>query len=68
MKSKAEIIDTYRDFIRQQGAPSTLRRDNAKEEASADVIDTHRKFAIKDQWSEPYHQHQNPVESPAIKW
>ena len=54
MKGKGEFINTYRDFIRDQGAPSTLRRDNAKEEASPDVVDLQRKFMIKDQWSEPF--------------
>ena len=32
IKSKAEFSRVYRDFIRDQGAPSALRRDNAKEE------------------------------------
>ena len=68
IKSKGEFPRTYKDFIREQGAPSSLRRDNAKEEKSFEVMDIQRQFAIKDQWSEAYHQHQNPVEGCAIKW
>ena len=68
IKSKGEFPNTYRDFIREQGAPSSLRRDNAREEQSFEVIDIQRKFAVKDQWSEAYNQHQNPVEGCAIRW
>ncbi len=66
--SKGEFPNTFRDFIREQGAPSSLRRDNAKEEKSFEVMDIQRQFAIKDQWSEACHQHQNPVEGCAIRW
>jgi hypothetical protein len=67
-KSKGEFPRIYRDFIREHGAPSTLRRDNAKEEQSAAIIDIHRELYIKDQFSEPYHPQQNQVESKAINW
>lgn len=32
MKSKNNFPKVYKDFIREQGCPSALRRDNAKEE------------------------------------
>ncbi len=32
------------------------------------VMDIQQKFAVKDQWSESYCQHQNSVEGGAIKW
>ena len=51
IKSKGDFLRTYRDFIRDQGAPSALRRDNAKEEASGDVMDVQRSLFIKDQFS-----------------
>ena len=38
------------------------------EEQSESVSAIHCEFYIKDEWSEPYHQHQNPVESRAIKY
>ena len=47
-KSKGEFPTLYRDFIRENGAPSTLRRDNAKEEQSTAVQDIHRELYIKD--------------------
>ena len=68
IKSKAEFPRVYRDFIRDQGAPSALRRDNAKEEQSELVKDINREFMIKDQYTEPHHPQQNPVESSAIRY
>ncbi len=61
-KSKGEFPRIYRDFIREHGAPSALRRDNAKEEGSDMVQEISREFMIKDQFTEPYHPQQNPVE------
>ena len=66
--SKGEFPRIYRDFIHENGAPSTLRRDNAKEEQSEEVQDIHHELYIKDQFSEPYNPQQNPVESTAILW
>ena len=68
MKSKNNFPEVYKDFIREQGCPSALRRDNAKEEQSEDVIKIHRDLFIKDQFTEPYHPQQNPVELRAIKY
>ena len=67
-KRTSEFPDIYREFIRENGAPSLLRRDNAREEKSAEVIRINRDLYIKDGFSEPYNQHQNPVERGAIKW
>ena len=66
--SKGEFPRIYKDFIREQGAPSILRRDNAKEEKSNEVQDIQRRLLIKDQFSEPYNQQQNLVESCAVRW
>ena len=53
-------------YIRTNGVPSGLRRDNAKEEQSAGVDAIPCELYIKDEFSEPYNQQQNPVESRAI--
>jgi len=68
IKSKGEFPKVYKDFIRDHGAPSALRRDNAKEEQSESVQEINREFMIKDQYTEPYHPQQNPVESNAIRY
>src|SRR5687768_7352367 len=68
IKSKGEFPRVYRDFIRDHGAPSALRRDNAKEEQSEQVLDIHREFMIKDQYTEPYHPQQNLVELNPIRY
>src|SRR5210317_834891 len=67
-RGKGEFPGLYRDFIRKHGAPSILRRDNAKEEASIEVDEIQRELYIKDQWSEPFYPNQNPVEGKGIRW
>ena len=66
-KSKAKFPKLYQDFCCNQGAPSILRRDNAKEENSAEVEAVQWDMLVKDEFSELYFQHQNPVEGGAIK-
>src|SRR5687767_4121920 len=68
IKSKGEFPSTYRDYIRDHGAPSALRRDNAREEQSETIMEINREYMIKDQYTEPYHPQQNPVESNAIRY
>ena len=67
-RRKGEFPHIYRDFIKDQGAPSALRRDNAKEEQSEAVDEIHRELYIKDEFCEPYNPQQNPVESRGIKY
>src|SRR5687768_6546945 len=68
IQEERELPKLYRDFIREHGAPSALRRDNAKEEQSEEVIEINRELLIKDQYTEPYNPQQNPVESGAIRY
>ena len=67
-RKKGEFPKLYKDFIREHGAPSALRRDNAREEQSEEVIEINRELLIKDQYTEPYNPQQNPVESGAIRY
>jgi len=68
MRRESEFPDRYRDFLRSEGAPSILRRDNSKAQQSDKVADLNRKYLIDDNFSEAYFQNQNPVESRAIQW
>ena len=68
IKSKAEFPQKYCDFIRDHGAPSALRHDNAQEECSEEVDKIQQELFIKDQFSEPGMQQQNPVESCGIRY
>jgi hypothetical protein len=68
MIKNSEFPKIYRDFIRAEGIPSVLRRDQAQNERSEDVMDIHREFMIKDEFSEADNQQQNPVEVHAIRW
>ena len=62
-KQPRNFPPVYRNFIRENGAPSLLRRDNAKDEQSYEVQSINRELYIKDGFSEPHHPHQNLVES-----
>jgi hypothetical protein len=68
MKNKSEFPEVYRDFIRQEGCPSALCRDNAREERSEEVMKIQRDLFVADQFPQPYHPQQNPVELQAIKY
>jgi hypothetical protein len=48
MKTESEFPDVYVDFIRQNGIPSALRRDNAKCEMSQRIKQIHRDLIIAD--------------------
>ena len=68
MKSKSEFPQVYADFLRSEGIPTVLRRDNANEEDSDAVKRLNRQYLVKDEYTEPYHPQQNPVELNAIQW
>ena len=68
MKSEGEFPDVYSDFLRNEGIPTVLRRDNASVQKSRTVQDLQRKYLIRDEFSERDNQQQNPVEGNAIKW
>ena len=67
--NEREAPSAYRDFIRDEGAPTLLQRDNSKVQTGkvfAEIIN--RTFAVRDGLTEPYHPQQNPAELRAIKW
>ena len=68
MKSKSKFPQVYADFLRTKGIPTVLRRDNANEEDSEAVKRLNRQYLVKDEFTEPGHPQQNPVEMNAIKW
>ena len=67
-RKESDFYDSYRDFMRDEGIPSGLRRDLARTEKSQKVTELNREYLVEDQWSEAYNQQQNPVESQAIKY
>jgi len=62
------FFNCYRDFCRDHGVPSVLRRDNAQELKSNKVLDFNREHLIRDEFSEVENQQQNVVESGGIRW
>ena len=65
---KCSFPKIYRNFIKEHGCPLALRRDNAKEEQSEEIMKIHRELFIKDQFNEPYNPQQNPIVLRAIKY
>ena len=68
IRRESDFPRVYQEFIRDQGIPHTLLRDNAKTQHSEKVRDIHLRYNIKDAFSEPMNQWQNLVESQAIKY
>ena len=62
MTTESNGPDTLLDFFRNIGVPLSLRRDNAKMQASAAWQDIMRKYNCKDQFIEPYNPQQNTAE------
>jgi hypothetical protein len=63
MKAESEIPDIYRDFIREEGAPNILCRDNSQTQSGIRTTQLNREFIIGDQFTEPGHPQQNPLSS-----
>jgi hypothetical protein len=68
MKSESEMPDTYMDFIREEGAPSILRRDNLQIQSGTRTTRLNRQYFIRDEFTEPGHPQQNPAELRAVKY
>ena len=68
MRTESQFPDAYMDFIRKNGIPHTLRRDNAKAQKSKQVQEIHRDLIISDQWTEPHSPWQNPAEMNGVKY
>ena len=68
MQTENEFPEVYEDFIREEGCPSVLRRDNAGAETSYKVTDINRKYVVGDEYTEPHNPQQNPAELRAVKF
>src|SRR5210317_1527925 len=68
MITKRGAHDSYQDFLREQGIPSVLHRDNSGEQNDTRFRATNRELHVKDTTTEAYHPHQNPAETRAISF
>ena len=68
MKTESIGPYVYEDFLREEGIPRVLRRDNAKMEQNHDFTTINRHWLIKDAFTEPHHPQQNPAELRAVQW
>jgi hypothetical protein len=68
MKSESEMPESYQDFIRDEGAPNILRRDNSQIQSAKRTTNLNREYFIKDEFTEPNHPQQNPAELRAVKF
>ena len=60
MPTESHGPNAYEDFIREEGCPTLLRRDNSKMQTGVDFAAINRHYCIKDGYTEPHHPHQNP--------
>jgi hypothetical protein len=67
MKTESEFPYIYLEFIRQDGIPCELGRDNAKSEMSQQVHQIHQDLAIANPWAEPHSPWHNPAELNGVK-
>eukprot|EP00957_Ditylum_brightwellii_P027190 2055073-Ditylum_brightwellii.AAC.1 len=68
IKTENEGPDAFEDLIWDNGAPYTLRNDNAKMQTGASFRKTLRKYNIRSENIEPHHPQQNPAESLGVNW
>ena len=68
LRSKHDASDAYRDFLREEGAPTLLRRYSSKEQNGQQFTDLNRLFVVGNELTEPHHPQQNPAELRAVKW
>ena len=68
MKTESDGPYVYEEFLRSEGIPTLLRRDNAKMQQSFRFQEINRHWLIKDGFTEPYHPQQNPAELRAVHW
>ena len=68
MATESHGPNAYEDFIREEGCPTLLRRDNSKMQTGVDFTNINRHYCIKDGYTEPHHPHQNPAENQAVRW
>jgi hypothetical protein len=67
MESKNQFPDVYKEFIRDQGLPSGLHRDNEAEQKSRKISQLNLDYGVKESFVEAGNPNQNPVEAQAIK-
>ena len=63
MKTESEGASKLQEFIRQVGAPFSLRNDNSKMQTSTAFLDICNLYNIGTKTTEPHHPHQNPAEN-----
>ncbi len=68
LATESQFPSALSDFLREEGIPHTLKRDNAKSEKSEEVEEINRKYLIADSFTEPHHPHQNPAELCGVKY
>ena len=66
LATESDSPNAYEDFIREEGCPTLLRRDNSKMQTGEDFRHINRHFCIKDGFTEPHHPQQNPAENQAV--
>ena len=63
LQSEGQGPNALLDHFRNEGVPLSMRRDNSKMQAGNIWREYLRRYWCKDEFTEPYHPHQNPAEN-----
>jgi hypothetical protein len=63
MESKSQVPEVYQRFLRDEGVPSGIHRDQAPEQKEALITRINREHKIQESFTKAGNPHQNPVES-----
>ena len=66
-KEQGHVVQAYKDFMREEGAPACLHRDCSHEQNVQEIVDLNRDMRVKDSYSEPGCPNQNPVENLGVR-
>ena len=66
-KEHGNIMHAYKDFMKEEGVPTYLHRDFAPEQKVQEITNINHDMRVKDSFSEPGCQSQNPVENLGVK-
>ena len=68
MASESDGPNALLDPFKEVSVPTSLIRDNSKMQTSALWNEHKRRYWVKDQFIEPYHPNQNPIERDMASW
>ena len=66
-KEHGHIVNAYKDFMREEGVPSSLHRDCSPEQKVQEITEINRDMRVEDSFAEPGCPNQNPTENLGVR-